>query len=409
MRSFWHRFKSEKANAMMQILADVRKRGNRAIIIDVTGHFIEKFYRKEKDIILNPFDTRSSPWHPWAECTKRNHFREIAHALFPFSSSREDHYFQQAARVVVQAALEKMAVSQEPNMSLLVRNFCEKSFAKLHKEFQKTKAASYLDPKGERTARSILTTINNGIESFSLLEETKRPFSIRRWILDEKNQDQCQDQWLFLASTEEQRADLKPLLSVWFAVAVNAIRNRERNATKTPIFIAIDELHVLKKLEYLAEATAELRKYGGALFLATQDICQLDALYGENITKSIINNCGTKLCFRQTDRESAKKISTFFGDLEFREAQEGISYGVHQMRDGVNLSSIEKTKPIVSPSDLQNLPDLQAYLKMSTAAPYFRLFSSKPPPATKVSFRYRKFKAASKACIEKESFVALIK
>ncbi|HNA62659.1 MAG TPA: type IV secretion system DNA-binding domain-containing protein, partial [Rhabdochlamydiaceae bacterium] len=41
----------------------------RAIVVDITGEFVEKYYQPSCDIILNPFDPKSAQWHPWAECS----------------------------------------------------------------------------------------------------------------------------------------------------------------------------------------------------------------------------------------------------------------------------------------------------------------------------------------------------
>ena len=71
-----------------------------------------------------------------------------------------------------------------------------------------------------------------------------------------------------------------------------------------------------------------------ALLLATQNVSQLDKLYGHHGARIILDQCGTKVSFRQSDAEIAKRMSSFFGQREFRETQEGLSYGAHEMRDG---------------------------------------------------------------------------
>ena len=57
-------------------------------------------------------------------------------------------------------------------------------------------------------------------------------------------------------------------------------------------------------------------------------------------------------------------MSSFFGEVQTRETQEGISYGANEIRDGVNLSSVERTRPSVSPSDILSLKNLEAFLKL---------------------------------------------
>ena len=57
----------------------------------------------------------------------------------------------------------------------------------------------------------------------------------------------------------------------------------------------------------------------------------------------MIDQCGTKVCFRQSEAAIAKRMSNFFGDVQTKEIQEGISYGANDMRDGVNSLQSKET------------------------------------------------------------------
>lgn len=70
-------------------------------------------------------------------------------------------------------------------------------------------------------------------------------------------------------------------------------------------------------------------------------------------------------------------MSKWLGLQEVSEAIENISYGAHQMRDGVSLNDQRREKPVVNPDKLMKLPDLEAYLKVP--GDY---------PVAKVRFRY---------------------
>lgn len=56
---------SGKTNALRQLMKQIQKRGDRAIVVDTTGDFVGKFFREEKDILFNPYDARSERWHLW--------------------------------------------------------------------------------------------------------------------------------------------------------------------------------------------------------------------------------------------------------------------------------------------------------------------------------------------------------
>ena len=66
-------------------------------------------------------------------------------------------------------------------------------------------------------------------------------------------------------------------------------------------------------------------------------------------------------------------MSEFLGEQEISEAQETISYGAHQMRDGVSLVAQSRRKPIVPYTDLMNLANLEAYIQFPRDLPLAKL------------------------------------
>jgi hypothetical protein len=66
-------------------------------------------------------------------------------------------------------------------------------------------------------------------------------------------------------------------------------------------------------------------------------------------------------------------MSQMLGEQEIMESVEGISYGAHQMRDGVSLNEHKRMKPVVSATDIMSLNDLEAYLKLPGNLPVTRL------------------------------------
>lgn len=374
-----------KTNALRSLMKQIRLLGDRAVIVDTTGDFVSKFFREEKDILFNPYDRRSEGWHPWCECAYDYDYEQLVNSLIPENENHHDDFFQEAGRAVILAALKKHQESENQNIEEMVNDLLMKSVSELYKDLEDTQAKIYLDPKGERTTVSIRATIANSIRHFSMLKNTESPFSIRDWILS----DAPSDEWLFLTCQTEQRKALNSLLSVWFSIALNTIKRRSPDQTKQKIWLIVDELHAMKKLEYLEESLSELRKYGGAIVLATQNISQVDKLYGHHGTRVILDQCSTKVSFRQTDADIAKRMSSFFGQREFKETQEGLSYGAHEMRDGVNLSSVERIRPVISPTQILTLPDLEAFIKLPGNW-----------PALRSKFKYFKQKDITESYIE---------
>ena len=71
----------------------------------------------------------------------------------------------------------------------------------------------------------------------------------------------------------------------------------------------------------------------------------------------------TKVFFRCTEPSTQQWISKVIGDKEEAEPTENISYGANSMRDGVSLSRHIRQKPIVMPTELSQLKDLECYIK----------------------------------------------
>ena len=106
-----------------------------------------------------------------------------------------------------------------------------------------------------------------------------------------------------------------------------------------------------------------------------QSFPQLTATYGQNKAQAILDLFNTKVFFRNTDPNTNQWISKVLGEAETTEHIENVSYGANTIRDGVSLSQQNKTKPLALPTEIANLKDLEAYLKLPgdfCQAPVFR-------------------------------------
>jgi hypothetical protein len=82
------------------------------------------------------------------------------------------------------------------------------------------------------------------------------------------------------------------------------------------------------------------------------------------------------VALRANDTPTAKHVSENLGQVEQVEANEGMSYGVNDMRDGVNLSRMQVTRPLVMHTEVTNLPNLMGYLRFGRSLPVVRFEDS---------------------------------
>lgn len=356
---------SGKTNAYHTLLPQIRKLRQRALIVDITGEFVEKYYRPDKDVLINPFDRRSVSWHPWCECSEDADFKAMAQSFIPSSYKDDDNFWRDGAQEIFYAALKE--TSFRTKTSTLSKLLLYDSLATLSTFLKGTSAASYLDLSSEKTSGSFRAVAATFLKSLEFLPDTENPFSIRRWVTEEKP-----DSWLFLCCTPKHRASITSLLSAWLSIGISSLLQLKPDHHRR-LWVAIDELPKLNRLKPLESFLTESRKFGGCGLLAIQSPAQLESIYGREMTSTLIGNCATRIAFAEYDAMIAERISKSFGNKEIRESQEALSYGAHEMRDGVNLSYQTKTSAVVSPTALQSLDTMEAFVKLPGTRPVSKI------------------------------------
>ncbi len=358
---------SGKTNAFHILLPQIRQRGDKAIIVDVTGTYISQYYNPETDFILNPLDTRSQFWHPWADCHLESHYDVLADSFIPENKQAKDPFWDNASRAVLKAALRKYASQGILDIDKLATFLLSSEGKEFEAFFKGTDAANFTCDNNEKTTQSIRSVLSSYIEGLRQLENTERPFSLRSWVMNEK-----QKGTIFITARADQRQTLKPLISAWVDMAINALMILPEDYTRRLWFI-IDELAALQKLPSLQMGLAEGRKYGGCFLVGFQSKPQLEEIYGRQGAESMLDLFNTKVFFRCTEPSTQTWISKVLGDKEEIEPQENISYGANSMRDGVSLSHHTRQKPLVMPTELSQLKDLECYIKLPGDYPCTKL------------------------------------
>ncbi|MBO2627677.1 type IV secretion system DNA-binding domain-containing protein [Shewanella algae] len=355
-----------KSTALTHLLKAIRARGDRAVVYDKKGEFVEMFYRDGVDHILNPADSRSHQWTPWEEMASPFDADWIAETLLPSSNSNSgsEKFFTSAARAVVSAALQNLYLDGPKSLLSLLRATAWNDLELLKELVAGTPAATYFNEDNERTLESIRSTIVDGVRPLRLLKEENKKgfFSIRDWIAegDEPNAD---DSWLFLPVRESEIEIQKPLISTWIQAAAKGLMARGVNNERT-LWIVVDELPSLKKIPALSMLMAEGRGFGAAVVLGIQEINQLEEEFGKNTSKTILGLCSTQLHFRLNNADTAEWVSKVLGEAEREEVDEDLNYSADDIRDGVRVSSKRQNRKIVLPSEIMDLPDLSCFAKI---------------------------------------------
>lgn len=367
-----------KSQTFHSLMRQVRAKRKKAVIYDPTGAFTSEFFREGKDVLMNPFDVRSPAWNVWSEIKNAMHYETIANGLIPSPIGNENPFFSEGGRLVLKTVFKILESENRMTNQDLYESIVANDFNGVHALVKDTPAEKYINPKTEKTSINLLMTLQNKLECFEYLDDTGASFSIRDWMLSDD------DSWMFIRTSEEARDVLKPIMSLWVNTIIKtavSLPETSGMAEKDKVWLFIDELPTLQKLDDLAFSLTNTRKYGLCHVLGFQDFNQIYKLYGEYDAKTILSGCQTKLLMRVTDDASADIMAKSLGEVEMDEKEVSRSMGVNNARDGVSFYGRRNIRKIVLGSEIQSLDNLEGYLKVAGKYPITRVkFDYEPVP-----------------------------
>ena len=351
---------SGKTVLISDIVEQIRKRGDKAIIYDKKGDYTKWFYDSSKDKILNPFDERSQEWSLLSELQGAAGVKQIAAAFIPDKGSEENKIWDEAGRIAFTEIVNKLHANEEVLTNReIVDKVLKTSIEKASQLLKNTYAQSIIDDNSPKTAASVLFVMASHFNSLKLTNSTpENSFSIKDWIVNGE-----QDSMLFITSQEKLLAELSPLQTAWMEIVISGILSK-KDDNKSKTWVIMDELPAINKIPSLADALATTRSYGGCFVLGMQNIAQLREIYGRNGAQNISSECNTRGIFKSNDIDTAKWMSETIGEVEISEFKEGLSYGANTIRDGVTVNKQDKIKPLLLPSEITNMKTLELILKM---------------------------------------------
>lgn len=359
-----------KSQLIMKLMDCLKKRGDRVIVYDKGCTFTERFFDEQQDVLLNPFDVRCAHWDLWLEAPEDAQLDNMVASLIPMQGE-SDPFWVDAARTVVSSVASRMRQDPERSIAKLLNVLVSGDFEQLETYLKGTAAATLVSNKIEKTAisiRSVITTYLKSLQSLNGLEAlAKPPFSIRDYLLNPQESG-----WLFISSNGEQHKVLKPLISMWIAMASLTLLSLPEDSNRRIWFIC-DELPSLHKLPLLGETIAEVRKFGGCFLLGMQSFSQLVKVYGRSGATEIFDLLNTRAFFASPSYEMAQLVSKELGEEEVDEARENYSYGANSVRDGISVSKNRLTRPIVSYPEIMALAPLTCFLRVPGAFPLTEL------------------------------------
>ena len=337
-----------KTVILLQILRQIKHRGDSAIVYDPARDFVRRFYDpKRGDVILNPLDKRCPYWGPSEELRRRSEAKALAVSLFQPPQDRRGEFFIESPQKIF-----AFLMAYGPTPEELVKWMSDPQ--EIDRRLKGTEHAHLINPTAHEQRSGVLGSLGLVADSLRLLPkkgEGNGEWSAREWA-------ETRQGWIFITSLPTEREALKPLHSLWIDLLVLRLLNEPKEGQKRVWFV-IDELASLQKLPQLHTAITENRKSNNPVILGFQGKAQLEVLYG-HLAEVMLSQPATSIWLKTKEPAASEWVSKFIGKVEIERLRETHFDG---SRAGRNFTLDRQIEPLVMESEISGLADLHAYLK----------------------------------------------
>lgn len=152
----------------------------------------------------------------------------------------------------------------------------------------------------------------------------------------------------------------KPLTACLFAnlftTLTDAAKATRTKTLPTKVMCYMDEFGVMGRIPNFENRLATVRGYGIGCLMVVQSRSQLDAQYGEDAAKSILQNANAKLCLSGVTDEDARMFSELGGMATvMSESQGGSRRTMALWRDAGSRSRSEAQRALMPTNDLRTM------------------------------------------------------
>jgi hypothetical protein len=379
-----------KSTAIRELLGGALARGDRAIIADPDGGYLARFYDpKRGDLILNPFDSRSRNWDLFAEIKTPYDVEQLARSLIP-DQAGGDRSWTGYARTYFTAVARQAHAQGVRDVGELYRLLVVAPGEELRRLVGGTPAQPFLDEQNGRMFDSIRSVTASAVGALNYVANQNAPgVSIREWVSEgaQRRAELTRSGTvgsagaggvLFIPYRAGQIAALRSIISAWMRLGIFEAMDQPEGDQH--LWFAIDELDALGPIDGLKDALARLRKFGGRGLLGFQSISQVSGSYGRD-AETIVENTGNTMILRSSGSErggTSQFASRLIGQREVLRTTESYSQRATEFFGSTTRSTHIALEYAVLDAEIEQLPDLEGYLKLASRSAWQRVRLQQP-------------------------------
>lgn len=176
---------------------------------------------------------------------------------------------------------------------------------------------------------------------------------------------------LFISYPEEESRTYEPFLASFYFQLFNILKGDESvaegsddNVEGLPVYFLLDEFANVGRIPAMDNLISTIRSKKMSVEIFLQNIEQLKINYGDDIAKTIISNCKTRMTMAGSSEESAEFFSKICGEQEVEKTS--VSYGG---KGSVSYSSSKQKERVISANEITRMKDYDALIVTANLRP----------------------------------------
>ena len=359
---------SGKSTVLVQHLDVIQKAERRAIVNDYKGEMAQRFYRPEKDQILNPLDARGLGWTLFNELRSITDLTALTGSLIPLGKG-DERFWCAAAQDVLRGVL---ACCHERNLRTNAQLWkaLTSPIAEIRDMCRATPSGqagyTYIQDASSKQAIGVHAVLMSFVSWLQFVSDGS--FSLRDWAVSGR------DSIIFITNLEEASNIMRPYLSLFADFAGKRILSLpDSTDAERTVYLILDELGNMQRLPTVKKLLTAGRSKGVAVEVGIPDFASIESIYGREDAHTIVNSCGSKLVLNLGDPEAARFFSDLASEEEYWESATNYSISENEHRGGENHNRQVRTRKVILPAEI---------MRLSVGRGYFMLPGGNPAPVT---------------------------
>ena len=360
-----------KTQIISKILSDsYDKFDYNAVIYDSKKDYVPKFYNPKYDIIFNPGDARCPAWNILDEVENKADAAMLAEVLIPEPDiSNPNGYFITNARHILEAMILYLKMKNTAANEALIwlasktPDYLTELF-KSDPEIEK-ECIMAITPLQSDEVKSMITEISRYLKAFTIMpskpdREDMKTFNITKDFLKKRKIR------IFLNLDKNSEIFVKPIMKIFIELLVRKFLSVPDGENNHTLFL-LDELSSFEKTPSVTDLLDKGRSKMASTVIGIQDMAKTNYIYGQDLTKNIMNSCNSAVYLRVNNADEAEYVSRQIGSQEVERTTPSDSVTDDKYTHSKSVQVIEKK--LFLPSDIKDWPDLEAIVKLVNA-PY---------------------------------------